>query len=540
MKPYYQEPGATVYQGHALTELQAMPSNSVDCVMTSPPYWGLRTYKTEPQIWGDNHCEHEWGEYKTSLLHENRNFHSGTQEEVLSSGYALAHTHKTSNLKAGFCLKCNAWRGELGLEPTIELYISHLIQIFNEVQRVLKKTGTCWVNIDDSYASGTRKTNKPQSIAGGNEQDLPLDYSPSRNMPDYPSKSLCLIPSRFALTMVENGWILRNDIVWNKPNPMPESVKDRFTGSWEHLFFFVKSNTAQYWVNEKTRKVVAKMPLGIHGAEGEDWEWRVCPNCKGTGEIKKEKETKIEESMAESMGSPRARYHRDKVGECKRCKGTGQIKYSFWSGRDYWFEQQFEPQGDNTHSKGQLLRDTPEFQVKSLQADGKQAHKDWNKYTGETWLPFGRNKRDVWEITTQPYPEAHFATFPEKLCETPILAGCPSQVCKSCGKARERIYERTGHINKREPAHQPGNTPTKVDSTGWAPTETPTAEYTDCGCNVGWEPGVVLDPFCGSGKALAVAKRLGRRTIGIDLNPGYCKLTVKELQGIPLAMELNI
>jgi DNA modification methylase len=247
--------------------------------------------------------------------------------------------------------------------------------------------------------------------------------------------------------MIEAGWILRNDIVWNKPNPMPESVKDRFTGSWEHLFFFSKS-------------------------------------------------------------------------------------------KHYFFEQQFEPNttldGMGWAANGKGKRYSTSDYGQHLGAADFSREGDGLQAMGSSGL--GRNKRDVWEINAQPYPEAHFATFPEKLCETPILAGCPSMICKKCAKARERIYEQTGHVNKREPAYVPNNSPTKVDSTGWAPTEKPTNKYTDCGCNAGFEPGVVLDPFCGSGTALAVAKKLGRKGIGIDLSPKYCDLTIKRLQRIPLSL----
>jgi len=429
----YQEPNVIIYCGHALTELPALPPESVDCVMTSPPYWGLRTYKTESQIWGENHCEHEWESH-------NKKWHSGTNAGKVQLGDKGAFHNDFSN-QSSFCLKCHAWRGELGLEPTIELYISHLVQIFDEVKRVLKKTGTCWVNIDDSYAGSGKGIGSDHGKAVFTDDDI-------IKLPaiDTPAKSLCLIPSRFALAMVEHGWILRNDIVWYKSNPMPESVKDRFTGTWEHLFFFVKSQ--RYWFEQQFE------PVLLSSLEREKYGWN---------------------------GAFKGRYTVP------------------WEGREECKDQ---------------------------------------CYTN----PLGRNKRDVWQINTEPTAQWHgiknFATFPEKLCETPILSGCPSQICKKCGKARERIYERTGHVNKREPAHQPGNTQTKVDSTGWGPTERPTAEYTDCGCNAGFEPGVVLDPFCGSGTTLAVAKRLGRQCIGIDLNADYCKLAIKELQKISMPMEL--
>ena len=378
----YQEPNVTVYQGHALDVLKGMSDESVDCVMTSPPYWGLRTYKTEPQIWSDNHvqadrfiCRHEWSNEKIVSCGRNDNAEKGGALFHGTSNKTYAGDSKAS--QGNFCLKCGAWRGELGLEPTIELYIEHLIQIFSEVRRVLKKTGTCWVNIDDSYAAN-RSYQVPDSKWCDVGNDMP------RKIDGIPAKSLCLIPSRFALAMVENGWRLRNDICWYKSNPMPESVKDRFTGSWEHLFFFVKRQ--RYWFEQQFETL---SPLTIADSRNE----------------------------------------------------TGRHTYA--------------------ESKWQDTADKPSWYRSKVFVNSLQ----------------GRNKRDVWEINTQPYPEAHFATFPEKLCETPILSGCPKD-------------------------------------------------------------GVVLDPFCGSGKALSVAKRLGRKAIGIDLNPDYCKLAIKEVSKISIPMEL--
>jgi DNA modification methylase len=453
---FYEEPRGTVYYGHALTELQALPDNFVDCVMTSPPYWGLRTYKTEPQIWGENHCEHEWGN-KIIPPNSKSGKHGGT---ILTDKYNEAQDSVRFNPSGlgNFCLKCHAWKGELGLEPTIELYISHLVQIFDEVKRVLKKTGTCWVNIDDSYASGKGTCFNPGGGKGsfsshGDRKDsgvYPLDRGNVSMLKaeGLLPKSLCLIPERFALAMLEHGWILRNDIVWNKPNSMPESVKDRFTTSWEHLFFFTKSQR-------------------------------------------------------------------------------------------YYFEQQFDPYTEPLNRWGGDFTKPTDTSCDTEGIFAVQEREGRNRRPSE----LGRNKRDVWEITTEPTVQwrgiKNFATFPEKLCETPILAGCPAQICKKCARAREPIYNRTPMvIRKTEGYAEASGNRTATAGTMLEPASLELEGYTDCGCNTGFEPGIVLDPFCGSGKALAVAKRLGRKAIGIELNPDYCKLAARELQGIPLAMEL--
>jgi len=168
--------------GDSLTELKKMPSESVDCVITSPPYWALRDYGVE---------------------------------------------------------------GQLGLEPTFQEYIIKLCDIFDEVKRVLKKEGTCWVNMGDTYnnsPAGNKNTkDNPMFDKGGcyrldnYRRDIKRDFGKLQ------TKSLCQIPSRFAIEMCNRGWILRNEIIWHKPNCMPSSVKDRFTVNWEYVFFFTKS-----------------------------------------------------------------------------------------------------------------------------------------------------------------------------------------------------------------------------------------------------------------------------------------------------------
>jgi len=478
MKAYYQEPNSMIYQGHALNVLRELESNSVDCVITSPPYWGLRSYKTEPIIWGDNHCEHEWGKdiFKAQA-------HHAGETNPGKEGYTK-DKDAWSDKQGSFCLKCGAWKGELGLEPTIELYINHLLLIFDEVKRVLKKTGSLWVNIGDSYAGSGCGTNDYRTLASRslNKSDAMFTkHPPQQKLKDIPAKSLCLIPERFAIGMVERGWILRNNIIWSKRNPMPESVKDRFTGSYEVVYFFVKSNSIQYWTNPVTGQITDKQPLGTKGEWGIDWVYR--------------KTSKKERN-----------------------------RVSLWQGHTYWFEQQFEPIISEAERGGGL-------KIASMGKEwGGQGLKDWRKPEHGN-----RNKRDVWEINTQPYPEAHFAVFPEKLIETPILAGCPSAICKKCGKAREKIYETTGR--------QGSNASNELENLGRPPEICGTPEikdlgYSDCGCNTGFEPGIVLDPFAGSGTTGAVAKRLGRKYIGIDISEAYCKLHVKRLRKIPLALEL--
>lgn len=189
----------TIIHGHAIQVLTTFPDQSIDMVITSPPYFGLRDYQTSPQIWDeDPECMHEW--------------------------------------QGSSCILCGAWRGELGSEPSPVRYVKHLCDVFDQVHRVLKDSATCWVNLGDSYASAGGP--KSRWAPDGNLSKMHMGRGRTREIP---SKSLCQIPSRFALEMTSRGWILRNEIIWWKPTCLPASVQDRFTVDFEKLFFFTKN-----------------------------------------------------------------------------------------------------------------------------------------------------------------------------------------------------------------------------------------------------------------------------------------------------------
>lgn len=229
--------------GNCAEVLKTIPAESVDCCVTSPPYWGLRDYKVEPLIWDAvEGCEHDWsvvpGKSQTSI----------SQSSNLVGGQFRGDKDISFCTTSAFCSKCGAWRGQLGLEPSPQLYIKHLVGIFDEVKRVLKPSGTCWVNLGDSYAGswgnyGAREgKQRPVLEEHFDRPGVPSDdiIPPTINCGIAP-KCLVQIPSRFALAMTDNGWLLRNEIIWHKPNCMPSSVKDRFTVDFEKLFFFTKS-----------------------------------------------------------------------------------------------------------------------------------------------------------------------------------------------------------------------------------------------------------------------------------------------------------
>lgn len=181
-----------ILKGDALKTLKKIESNSVDCVVTSPPYWNLRDYKMS---------------------------------------------------------------GQIGLEKNFEKYIKNLCEIFDEIKRVLKKEGTCFVNIGDTYAGTMPK--KPGDFGKNSKVARGLDEAYSnRGTKNQSVKDKCLIqiPARFAIEMCNRGWALRNEIIWHKPNCMPSSVEDRFTVDFEKIFFFVKNK--KYWFEQQLEEYI--------------------------------------------------------------------------------------------------------------------------------------------------------------------------------------------------------------------------------------------------------------------------------------------
>lgn len=218
--PFYQEYSTTVFCGDARQVLAELPEHSVDMVCCSPPYFGLRSYKCEPSIWacpersrrdGDENCKHEWQAEETK--HDNLRYRGETSEVGNNRNPAI---HPGVKVESQFCLKCRAWRGVLGMEPTPGLYIQHLVGIFDLVRRVLKPTGTCFVNLGDSYAGSGKASG--QSIDDVSDKQATNFASAGLKQGNIgiPAKSLIGIPARFQLAMIEHGWICRNEIVWWK------------------------------------------------------------------------------------------------------------------------------------------------------------------------------------------------------------------------------------------------------------------------------------------------------------------------------------
>ncbi len=400
-----------IVQGDAKDMLKQIPDNSIDCIITSPPYWGLRDYGKETNtIWEDG------------------------------------------------------WYGQLGHEPTLDMYIDHLLEITKELKRVLKPTGVMWWNHGDSYGRfGGHHGGEDRKHAGGKN----LWGTLPKQQISVPEKCLNLQNYRLILRMIdEQGWILRNIIIWYKPNHMPSSVKDRFTNAYEPVFMLTKSK--KYWFDLDAVRVPHKI-----------------------------------DSIKRS-----ARARKSKKLDAKQYSTSYKNEYIGYE--NLW--EKFQ--------RGEL----------------RGVH------------PFGKNPGDVWIITTEPFPDSHFAVFPTKLVKPMIKAGCPQWVCKKCGRARERIVKNperdySQDLNTKD-KHKWKIKDDKLQTTtqlhrdgGGVYYKGVTVGWTDCGCEAGWDAGIVLDPFCGVGTTCYVARKLNRHYIGIEINPKYVEMAQKRLAKIPARLD---
>lgn len=429
-KPAIDDGDVRIWLGDVIDGLRAMPDELAQTCVTSPPYWGLRDYGAD---------------------------------------------------------------GQIGLEQTPDEYVARMVGVFREVRRVLRDDGTLWLNLGDSYATGGMSNPSPASTLGDGKDRGAAEYKIARTRPvALKHKDLVGIPWRVAFALQADGWYLRSDIIWSKPNPMPESVTDRPTKSHEYVFLLSKS--ARYlYDHEAIREPLVSTP---------------------------EQYLRAGKSVRENH------------------------QYGEVAGR---------PLGPSSFAS----------------------------------VPDGRNARSVWQIATKPYAEAHFATFPTELPERCIKAGSrgpgkrcdcdeiintptgtrqqddPSMITGRAGMNRPRNNgEGTRPITRREQrayAEQLRNTShreqmereagsafahyIRTDASGARPVP---QNLLDTWLSRGWitdpEPckhkveqgDTVLDPFMGSGTTAWVARHLGRRAVGCELNPDYIKIAARRLQQLSL------
>ena len=533
-----------VVLGDCVEVMAGWPADSIDLVVTSPPYWGLRDYGSETfLVWGgDPECEHEWTE-----ITKHRSAGGPQVPQSINPRNISVVVAQRDNI-SNFCYKCGAWRGSLGLEPHPQMFIDHLVEICQEIKRVLKPSGTFWLNLGDTYCGswgnyGAREgKQRAQNVEklnrkGQPAQNLRVPQSYTEKSGWLQPKQLLGMPWRVAIALQHDGWVLRNDIIWHKPNHMPSSVKDRLTNAYEHVFLFAKARR-YYFDLDAIRKPFSKgtflrirqpnidnqpggsKTLALRGGKpqsgnasrpidmAQELSRKIASGeitGKNPGDVWKIDKPIISNSRKELHG-PTYRRHQIKI------KGGQAIG--------------LHPLGKNP---GDVLSGS-----KYLEQEHPHSIRVKGGHTGDYTHPRGKNPGDLWRIPTHPFPAAHFATFPPTLIEPIIKAGSPRWICSKCGKPRIRITEPTPEYAKKlgKSVHnhkddlKRGMRYDKVYNAEYM-----TTGWSDCGCGESWNPGVVLDPFCGSGTALRVARRLGRHFIGIDIVPEYVEMAHRRIRG---------
>lgn len=394
-----------------LKELKAR-GTKVQCVVTSPPYWGLRDYGTPPVVWGGSaECDHDWGEASTR-------HRGGPQGQTGDrSTRDTSAQDKTGDFATGqFCRKCGAWLGQLGLEPTPQLFVEHMVEVFDALWDVLADDGVCWLNLGDCYSDSGRGPDVGSTLLGSRANQEQSRRAVTRETyKGLKPKNVVGQPWRVAFALQDRGWTLRQDIIWEKPNPMPESVTDRCTKAHEYLFLLTKRES--YYYNADAIKEPASPDSHARYARGrsDSHKW-------ADGGPLNQTIAKSFDHMLRKAGEP---------GVNPKANGLFPSGWDSGKGRAHRALTGRYPKPKQNASFSAVVKDLVDM----------------------------RNKRSVWTIPTEPYSEAHYATFPRGLVRPCILAGS-----------------------------RPGD--------------------------------VVLDPFGGSGTVGEVALEYGRNSILIDLNAG--------------------
>jgi len=456
--PFIADRDFSLYVGDVRAVLAELEDESVHCVVTSPPYWGLRDYGTGSWAGGNENCDHKT---RPEYGRAGKTFKDYGAEAGYAPGSNFAN-HKALDQGESYketCGKCGATRTDqqLGLEKTPDEYVENMVAVFRQVRRVLRRDGTCWLNIGDSYNAGTSSDRINHTTKDPNDTRAKqfAERSSGRARMDVSGlkpKDLVGIPWRLAFALQQDGWYLRAEIVWAKPNPMPESVTDRPTKSHEQVFLLTRS-PRYFYDADAVREPHTRLWDSTNGGSfaGSDWAAKASPTTGG------------------------------------RQSGVA----------------------------------TPPLPN-----------------------PAGRNLRSVWSIATEPFAEAHFATFPQALVEPCVKAGTSERGCCSvCGAPWERETEREPMEIRRSGVSPYDHHSTRAsgkmvkpatsETTGWKPT----CACTNVGVGVGGHtfsapapvPCTVLDPFMGSGTVALVSRKLGRRSIGIELNQAYAELAARRL-----------
>lgn len=406
-----------ILQGDCREVLATLPDASVHCCVTSPPYWGLRDYGVD---------------------------------------------------------------GQLGMETDYRDHIAVMVEVFREVRRVLRPDGTLWLNYGDCYASSVNGRSAADTKTVGNDDRTFRDKPFSTVQGVLKPKDLVMMPARVAIALQEDGWWLRSEIIWSKPNPMPESITDRPSSAHEKIYLLARSSRYFY-----------------------------------DAEAIRENRTSDEDAVT---------FRGDCYvgGEPGKRGVVGNKRMKVPAGWD---------QGPGAHGTIHRAGRTDKQRGHGRRHDGFNDR--WDAISKDEQCFNGRNARNVWEIATRPFSEAHFATFPPELAERCIKAGTSEKgCCSACGAPWARIIERGQPSKETTRGKQAWAAATgQRDSAGGLPVVPviTTGWRATCACDASTVPCAVLDPFAGAFTTAMVADRLQRDAIGIELNPAYCAMAERRL-----------
>lgn len=251
-----------IHQGHVLDLIPKLKNKSISLSVTSPPYWGLRDYETELQIWGGyKHCDHDFklGD-RAGLMADNRNFNYGSSDILNQIKNSPIYIAKYDDTKSYWCIDCGAWLGSLGLESRPEYFVENLVFLFDMLKPKLRDDGALWVNLGDTSMGGNQGKGGGHTNFGKKYEDRnsPISNAPtSFKHSEIQRKSQSCIPDLFKILMIyQSGWVCRSDVIWEKPNATPQSIEDTFTPCYERFFFFTKN--PMYYFEQQFEPSISK------------------------------------------------------------------------------------------------------------------------------------------------------------------------------------------------------------------------------------------------------------------------------------------
>jgi DNA modification methylase len=467
MTPLVDDPDVTLYLGDALEQLTGLPDASVQMILTSPPFFSLRDYGTARWVGGDADCDHavrdkRWCTAKSGL--EGGKQTTGHQQE----GYRY------------FCHRCGAHRvdRQIGLEESPEAWVDRLVPVFREARRVLRPDGVCWIEVGDSYAGGGR---------GGHTGSL--DGSPPQGDADYPRvavsagykpKDLIGAPWMLAFALREDGWYLRADVIWERPNPMPESMSDRPTKA--HSYVFLLSKRPTYFYDADAIR-----------EEGKDWTKGVPDAGTLTTDNGGRKDDAVSpgrnaRTVWTIVTEPTGFKHFATMPTdlAVRCVAAGTSERGCCPHCGAPWERCVFREGESVAQR--MARATKAYSGHMPRGDGGSLQRNGAR-VGE---PGGRPATMLgWRPTCRHYDD-DYARLP-----------------RASNRRKREQRERSGNWWRRA-LRRPGGV-------GWPTT-----------------PCVVLDPFMGSGTTALVARNMGRHAVGVELSEEYLGIARERLQQLSL------